>query len=259
MIKVGIRDIVYKKEDEVFNYGIHSIYGMKKDEESVKEIIECIFQTGIGTKEGNNILPLVTPLGNERNNTYLIENLGKKKPGVRYNVLLRVPMYLTNSRGEKVYLGFPEVSQEEAKTEKNETCFLDFICQKFGRIPTEFIYGYYSSPDDIHLNPNYFQNLPPRKQEEFTEEIYGIIESANLLRKLNKYIIEGDTTSIYTYEKLARSEHRERIPLMENVYNAALKERKKEEARKFREALAKKEEEKRRNKAQSEYSDEGER
>lgn len=161
--QISIDELI--KNLEECNIAIHGIHnGSLEEKISIAKLI-----VGNGLNLSNNwktILSSAVSMGNSGN-----INLEKDIKDYQYgygekcNVVIRVPSIITNSNGEKIYLGFPSYNKTTVAQQYSSTCVLDQVCSSFGKVPSEFIYGYYTGGNTIEVNPNYYDELPQKQKD----------------------------------------------------------------------------------------------
>ena len=88
-----------------------------------------------------------------------------------------------------------------------ETCMLDIVCEKLGRIPPEFVYGYFHTDDKgnttIKKNPSHYTNHINDKEK--MDELFDLIQR-NLGKteiEISRALAKDDKATLETYKKLA--------------------------------------------------------
>lgn len=148
-----------------YNVAIHGIYNGSLEEKV--DIAKSIVENGLNLSDNwKTILGSAVSLGNS-DNVNIAQDLREYQYGYgeRCNVVIKVPEIITNSEGEKIYLGFPSYNKTTVAQQYSSTCVLDQICSSLGRVPSEFVYGYYTDSNTIEVNPNYYDELPQDRKD----------------------------------------------------------------------------------------------
>lgn len=195
-------------EDESYGIGLHSTQGDK-----IKNILESIMKNGLEIEEGKKILSTVSSFGThtkinqyhlkQRIMQYCYRNQGDGKQ----NVIVLVPSIISNSEGKQIYLGFPPYDIECSGNDFRTSCVLDAICsgeEGKGKIPPEFILGYYTSNNDgisFEKNSSYFKFLTQKQRDELFSNIEGRLQGK--YRNISDAVISED---IQTLDEMSQKE-----------------------------------------------------
>lgn len=181
---------------ETYGIGLHSI--TKGDR---KGKLNSILEGGIELKENEGILSTVSSFGTS------VEHKGTRRNIVDYswgddeqklNVMVLVPYIISDSKGKELYLGFPSMDVECAGNNNRTTCVLDTVCKNDngkGRIPKEFILGYYTQSDgEINFveNPGYYELLPEEEKDNFFSEMDSKVTGK--ARIISAAVLSGDVS-----------------------------------------------------------------
>lgn len=153
------------------------------------------------------------------------------------NVVLAVPLQIQNKNGEKIYLGFPERNKRTSGQQYDEHCILDQVCGKMGKVPSEFILGYYLEHEDgsasFVRNLKHYSNISKEEQESLYQAIFSNMNDFS--RKINELIDAKDINKL--------SEIRAKVQQMgintANLDNAIIFAQKEKEAQAKPQALRK--------------------
>jgi len=174
-INISVDDFLKSIGNLDYGVALHSITEGNILEK--KKIAESILKQGLNfTNSWRTILSTTVSLGTDSNNmsefnTYRLGN------DVKCNVVVLSPIFLKNSKGETIYLGFPKKNLGTASQQYNRTCVLDQICSRLGRIPSELIYGYFDDSLEIAKNSNYLLNSDESmKLDEMFEIFKGAMD-----------------------------------------------------------------------------------
>ena len=149
-----------------YNVAIHGIYNGSLEEKV--DVAKSILKNGLNLSNNwKTILGSAVSLGNS-DNVNIARDLREYQYGYgeKCNVIIKVPEIITNSEGEKIYLGFPAYNKTTVAQQYSSTCVLDQICSSLGRVPSEFVYGYYTDGNTIEVNSNYYDELPQDRKDD---------------------------------------------------------------------------------------------
>jgi len=130
-------------------------------------------RNGIDIKDGNSVLATVSSAGTgkelDKYKRKIISEYSYGRENDKYNAIIAVPTEIDN--GDKsMYLGFPDINTDTAGNQYKTTCVLDYLCcqeQGKGKIPKEFVLGYYISTNEENT------------LEQSTDKTVEFIENAN--------------------------------------------------------------------------------
>lgn len=197
--------------NENYGIGLHSTYG-----ENVKNILNSIMKNGLEIEEKKKILSTVSSFGThtEISQDHLKQRMMQYYYGeqgqTKQNVIVLVPSTISNSKGKQIYLGFPPYDIECCGNDFRTSCVLDTICtheDSKGKIPPEFILGYYSiNNDEVNFtkNPNYIKLLSEEQKDKFFEDMEGRLQGK--YKEISDAVISRD---IQTLEKMSKIEKQE--------------------------------------------------
>ena len=187
-----------------YNIAIHGIHDGNLEEK--KCIAKSILKEGLKLQHGwRTILSTTIALRNIKENPNLAQDMENYQYGSegQCNIIAKIPNFISNSKGEKIFLGFPPINKETAGQQYSETCILDLVCAKLGKIPPEFIFGYYTSSLAVHKNADYYDELSQEKKDELFEEIKDNIPE--LHRKISSYVVNKDINSLEKLKNVAET------------------------------------------------------
>lgn len=196
--RISIESLVkrIKESKEQFGVGLHGIHSGSLEEK--KAIAQKIAENGLKFQSGwNSILSTAISLSNKANENVPNENLLEDMMSYKYgeneqcNVVVLVPSYISNSAGEKIFLGFPPRNKGTVANQYASTCILDQICSNMGAIPSEFVYGYYDETAPyVVKNPQYYDGLPLEKQDELFEKVKSSM--SDFSKMISEAVVSGD-------------------------------------------------------------------
>ena len=217
MKRESIQSFIEELKDTDYNIAIHSISNTSAEEK--KYIVKNIFEEGLKLKPGwRTILATTISLRNKKENPKIVEDMADYTycDGEQCNVIVMVPNFIANSKGKKIFLGFPPINKDTAGQQYEEKCILDSICNNLGIIPSEFILGYYNSSLEIEKNPNYYMNLTKEKQDRLFQKIQQNMTS--LYEKISDYVVKNNIEGLENIKELARVRKRDSlISIIENA------------------------------------------
>lgn len=197
-----------------YNIAIHGIYSGSLEEKT--NLAKQIMKTGIKLSDNwKSILGTTVSIGNSSNSNLQgdIKNY-QYGYGEKCNLIIRVPDFLVESNGEKIYLGFPENNIKTAAQQYSTTCVFDQICSELKNIPSEFIYGYYNDSENITLNPDYYDNLSQEKKDSLFSKVRHSM--SDFSKTISNHVINNDVEKLESlkcsFEKLGINE-----PVVENA------------------------------------------
>lgn len=194
--------------DENYGIGLHSLH--KGDRE---DILNSIMENGLEIEERKKILSTVSSFGTHAkiSREYLKQQMMQysygKQENTKQNVIVLVPSTISNSHGEQIYLGFPPYDIECHGNDFRTSCVLDTICagkESKGKIPPEFILGYYTSSDNgvnFIKNPNYFKFLSEEQKDVFFKNMESRLQGQ--YKRISDAVIAKD---IQTLEEMSKNE-----------------------------------------------------
>ena len=207
------------EQDKMFDYlesildghsyglGLHST---KEDEKKMKNILT----SGLNIAENQTVLSTVSSFGTR-------ETLDKdylKKDIVNYvwkngesiaNIVVLVPSIVTNSKKEKIYLGFPPYDTSCANNNYRTTCVLDDFCrgnEEKGSVPPEFIAGYFVKEGDLfkfEKNPKYYKYLSQVEKDILFDKISNKISDES--RTISNAVISKDVDALNLLREMEHS------------------------------------------------------
>ena len=188
-----------------YNIALHCI----REPNNSKEIAEKIMEEGLNIPTGrSSILSTAISLGDpSRNNNiqkYIEEyRFGSSSEG--YNVIIKTPTVIKNSKGERIFLGDPGVNTITSSQEYEATCILDLACAKLGKIPSEFIFGYRTPDGKTIQNPNHYLKLSDNRKDEMDNLFDTIKESLSTTAlSISEAILNKDYKSLEKYKELIK-------------------------------------------------------
>ncbi len=214
-------------ENQNYGIGLHSLH--KGDRE---DILNSIMENGLEIDERKKILSTVSSFGTHTkiSQEYLKQQMMQysygKQENTKQNVIVLVPSTISNSHGEQIYLGFPPYDIECHGNDFRTSCVLDTICagkESKGKIPPEFILGYYISSDDgvnFIKNPNYFKFLSEKQKDVIFRNIESRLQGK--YKKISDAVISED---VQTLEEMSKSEQLEIAEKIKNETRRNILER----------------------------------
>lgn len=184
-----IREI--ESSGELFGIGLHGIHSGSYEDK--KCVAEKILESGLNLQYGwNSVLSTAISLGNEVTANTLNDMTNYRYgDGEQCNIIILSPMLIENSIGEKLFLGFPDKNVGTAAQQYVSTCIFDQVCGKLGKIPVEFVYGYYDEKSStVVQNPNYYAKVPSEKRDELFEKIKSAMN--NFSKTVSDATIKGN-------------------------------------------------------------------
>ena len=179
----NINDVEDENLNEVSNY-INSvmdgkIYGIGLHQTSStneNNVANRILENGLRLNERETILSTVSSLGiNRKVDKYLQKTIidysyGRQNKDNKIIVVL-VPCVIANSKGEKIFLGFPPADTNCYGNNYRLASVLDILCiseTTKGNIPKEFILGYFSNNNgkvDFVKNAKFYTLLTQQEKD----------------------------------------------------------------------------------------------
>lgn len=193
-------------DDNDYGMGLHSTQG-----ENIEDILSSIMKNGLELEEKKGILSTVSSFGihTKISQEYLKQQIMRYSYGKpeknKHNVMVLVPATISNSQGKQIYLGFPPYDIECYGNDFRTSCVLDSICRhedSKGKIPPEFILGYYTSGNDgvtFIKNPNYFKFLSVKQKDEIFKNIEERLHGK--YKKISDAVISGDLQALEEMSK----------------------------------------------------------
>lgn len=203
-------------EDKSYGIGLHSAQG-----ENIEGILDSIMKNGLEIEERKKILSTVSSFGTHTkiSQDHLKQRIMQysygKQGETKQNVIVLVPSTISNSQGKQFYLGFPPYDIECHGNDFRTSCVLDTICaseESKGKIPPEFILGYYTSSDEgvsFIKNPNYFKFLSEEQRDEFFENIQ--VRLKGKYKEISDAVISEDVQTLEEMSQREQSEIAEKI------------------------------------------------
>lgn len=185
---------VMKSQNGKMGIGIHSVRKEKIKGQSVDEVLNGIYESGLEIKKGSSILATVSSLGVSSELKYhqreAMKNYRLGSEIAENGVVVLVPTILEGN-GEQLYVGFPGMDTSAIGNNHKTTCILDQICcgdNEFGKLPKEFILGYFKEENGERI----FQKNEGHFLEKSEEEKGTFIKSlADRLTEQQKQISEA--------------------------------------------------------------------
>lgn len=197
--------------NEYYGLGLHTSHG-----ENLIDNLDNILKHGLEIDENKKILSTVSSFGIHKKikSEYLKEDIISYSYGrtdeLKQNLVILAPSIIESSKGEKVFLGFPQYDTTCAGNDFRISSVLDVACtseNKKEKIPKEFVLGYYTNiNDEINFTKNdgYYKNLSEQEKDEFFDVIKNNIKGKYKL--ISDAVISND---IEILEKLALEEKNE--------------------------------------------------
>ena len=209
-----------------FGVGLHNTLGNVED-------INSILKNGLSIEKNQSILSTVSSFGtrDKINEEYLeqsILNYYCRKEGEGTNIIVMVPAIIGNSKGEKLFLGFPPYDTTCVGNNYRQTCVLDEICKgtnENGNLPSEFILGYFTNNNGLvafNPNPNYYSSLSQEQQDDLFEICFRKVGERN--KTISKAVIEKDieTLELLHQEEQSKIKADKNINIRKNILNDML-------------------------------------
>lgn len=205
----GLEDALVKLENGKYGIGSHEV--LNGTFEQKEQTAQNINENGLNIQQGaRTTLSTMVSLGD---NSTTIEDqsqgiLKRRFVGesARVMAVVAVPLVIENSKGEKLFIGFPEKNEGVSGQQYSEHAILDRIVQKMGRIPKEFILGYAKQSEngevEFEENPEHYSHLEQEKIDEIYEEQSQIIENDPSFRPLHEMIREGQVEKLRQFLKI---------------------------------------------------------
>lgn len=176
------------------------IHGIDKGELGNREsIARMIMETGLNIP-GNysSILSTAVAAGRvgydaiqEDIENYHIDN------GETCNVVVAAPIFIESSTGEKIYLGSPDRNMQNKAQTREPQIVLDEICGKLGKIPSEFIYGYYDEiSGQITPNEGHFSKLPIAERDQLFDKLTEALNKTIAAKDINEKMLSGNKSAL---------------------------------------------------------------
>ena len=175
--------------DKGYNIALHGIRNKKGSAEVAIEIMKKGLVLAPGA---NSIRSTTVQLGDQYRNVFFNEDLEYYLKNYRfgiesegYNVIVKTPTVIKNSKGDALYLGDPYTGIHDKDfasggLQYETTSILDIACANMEKIPPEFIYGYTKpnpSNDEVEIikNENFYQQLLKNNPEKM-DELFDVIK-----------------------------------------------------------------------------------
>ncbi len=194
-----LSDILEELKQGEYGIGIHGIDKGSNEEKQSTATDICMQGLSINNNS-KTILSTAVSLGMNENLSKINQdikgyNFGK---GTKTNVIIAVPIYIQNQKGEKIFLGFPSENKRTSGQQYEEHCILDRICAKLNRIPSEFILGYYSQEssgsENFIENLKHYSNISQKEREDLYKEIY--LNMDDVSKSYNELITNGNISKL---------------------------------------------------------------
>jgi len=196
-----------------YNVALHSI----RASTGSKDIANQIMQEGLNMPYNASIRATTIQLGDQYRNENFEQDLKEKLQNYifggnseGYTIIIKTPTVIKNSKGEALYLGDPYLGDKNQDMGDNaikydQISFLDYVCGRLGKIPSEFIYGYINLEKGvIESNPNYYaKNLEnPEKVDSLYNKIKAEMNKLEL--EISEAVIKGDSKTLAFYKEMVR-------------------------------------------------------
>ena len=184
------KNITSDLEPSFYGIGISGIYDGDKIAKA-----KNILNTGLNlTNNAKSILSNIISLGiNDLDFNYEVLKNYQYGYGMKVNIIIAVPLYIENSKEERIYLGFPKENYKTRGNQYFDTCLLDRICSNLKQIPKEFILGYIVDNEFVS-NSYFYDNLNEENKNLFFQKIKEHMDDITLT--INKWIEENDIVNL---------------------------------------------------------------
>lgn len=196
---VSIAEMIEKLKlniESSYGIGLHGIQSSTLEEK--KEIAESIASSGLRINNNwRTVLSTIISLGTkniyERDFYYSYDN--KFERDEQRNVIVAVPLVIENSKGEKIFLGFPDKNRATANNAYSQTCILDRICSSMKQIPPEFVYGSYNiGTMQVEKNPKHYANLSEEERDKLFEKVKERLD--DISKTISDAFVNGDVDKL---------------------------------------------------------------
>ena len=225
-----LEESLLKLENGKYGIGSHEILNgtFEQKEQTAQEINNNGLNMPMGSK---TVLSTMVSLG-DNSSTIEEQSQGILKrrflgDQARVMAVVAVPLVITNSKGEKVFLGFPEKNENVYGQDYSaEHAILDRVMQKLGRIPKEFILGYAKQLDngeiDFNENPEHYSNLEQDRIDELYNEQKAIIEQDKSAKDLHEMVSQKNLARLYECLKFVTERNlKEYMQMYQNLIDLA--------------------------------------
>ena len=130
----------------------------------------------------------------------------------RISIVVLVPSIISNSEGQSMYLGFPEYDTDCRGNNYRTSCVLDSACRAQGKVPSEFILGYFTErKGELNFvpNPDYYSLLDDTRKDEMFSGISETVQGK--AREISDAVIGGDIRKLDEFAKIERNNISEEI------------------------------------------------
>ena len=206
--------------------GMHGI-GMRSGDLDPNSVMSSIAKNGLNVKDGRTIHGTVEFFGKPgTNRTDVMSNINRYAYGGGDQVIVATPTTIRNSKGEMIYIGGPNTKSTVVDYRSggyDTSSFADDCLVIDSKVPSEFVYGYFSDKPDgtveFHPNPNHisrtggivsdemFDFVQKKLRAEFNpaltkllsaEPSPSMLASANeVYRKLEGLLADADDFSLF--------------------------------------------------------------
>ncbi len=187
---------------ELGKYGI-GVHGIDKGNISEKRNIAIsIITEGINLNGSKTILGTAISLGTNYETGYMANEIAEYRFRTEKvaSVVIAVPAYIQNSNQEKIFLGFPQRNTVRTGQQYQEHCILDRICTRLGKIPAEFVLGYFLESTDgtecFVENSIHYSRLSDEEKEAFYQNC--AVNMDDISKRFNEMIANGQITDLET-------------------------------------------------------------
>ena len=206
--------------------GLHSVRNFTN-----RDSLDSILRQGLKLKDKEGVLSTVSSFGmnSEINSDFqkrsIIQYSYGNQTNRRASVIVLVPAIISNSKGESIYLGFPEYDTECRGNNYRTSCVLDSVCKAEGKVPKEFILGYFTEEDgtiDFVNNTEYYSLLDDEKKDDFFSRVSERIQGR--YREISDLAVLGDAKKLENLADEERKKSSEEVVRItkQNVLNSGL-------------------------------------
>lgn len=185
------------------------IHGIDKgDLENRENIARSIMETGLNIP-GNypSILSTAVAAGRLGYDAFQtdIENY-QIDNGERCNVVVAAPIFIENSTGERIYLGSPDRNMNNKAQTREPQIVLDEICGRLGKVPPEFIYGYYDEKTgQVTPNERHYTQISLEERDSLFDRLKEALDRTIVAKDVSDKILAGDKSALEVQTEFARS------------------------------------------------------
>ena len=206
--------------------GMHGI-GMRSGDLDPNSVMSSIAKNGLNVKDGRTIHGTVEFFGKPgANRADVMSKINRYAYGGGDQVIVATPTTIRNSKGEMIYIGGPNTKSTVVDYRSggyDTSSFADDCLVIDSKVPSEFVYGYFSDKPDgtveFHPNPNHisrtggivsdemFDFVQKKLRAEFNPELTKLLSaepspsmlaSANeVYRKLEGLLADADDFSLF--------------------------------------------------------------